>query len=154
MSPKPFSMADLPGLAGADLGTSGWLVMEQDRIDAFADATEDHQWIHVDRERAGAGPLGSTVAHGMLTISLAVGRLLDELLVVEDADLVLNYGLDRVRFPAPVPSGARVRLHASVADVAEHAGGIKLTVALTVELEGSEKPCCVADEVLLYRGGA
>ncbi len=148
----PVHVADLPGLAGAELGTSSWLVIGQERIDTFAATTEDHQWIHVDRERAEAGPLGGTVAHGMLTLSVAVGRLLDELLVVDDADLVLNYGLDRVRFPAPVPAGSHVRLHASVADVAVQPGGTRVTVALTVELEGSEKPCCVAEEILLYRG--
>ncbi len=151
MSPAAIRLADLPGLAGADLGTSSWLEIAQDRIDAFADTTEDHQWIHVDRERAAAGPLGGTIAHGMLTISLAVGRLLDELLVVEDAEVVLNYGLDRVRFPAPVPAGSRVRLHASVTGVEERPAGLRVTVALTVEAEGSDKPCCVAEEIMLYR---
>jgi acyl dehydratase len=152
MTPQPVRVVDLPRLAGRDLGASSWLVIDQERIDAFAGTTEDHQWIHVDRERAASGPLGVTVAHGMLTLSLAVGRLLDELLVVGDADLVLNYGLDRVRFPAPVAAGSRVRLHASVADVAVQTGGTRVTVALSVELEGSEKPCCVAEEILLYRG--
>ena len=151
MSARPHRLADLRDLTGADLGTSDWLEISQSRIDAFADTTEDHQWIHVDHARAAAGPLGGTVAHGMLTISLAVGRLLDELLVVEDAEVVLNYGLDRIRFPAPVPAGSRVRLRASVKGVEERASGLQVTVALTVELEGSQKPCCVAEEILLYR---
>ena len=151
MSARPHRLADLRDLTGADLGTSDWFEISQARIDAFADTTEDHQWIHVDHARAAAGPLGGTVAHGMLTISLAVGRLLDELLVVEDAEVVLNYGLDRIRFPAPVPAGSRVRLRASVTGVEERASGLQVTVALTVELEGSQKPCCVAEEILLYR---
>jgi acyl dehydratase len=151
VSARPHRLADLPDLTGADLGTSDWFEISQARIDAFADTTEDHQWIHVDHARAAAGPLGGTVAHGMLTISLAVGRLLDELLVVEDAEVVLNYGLDRIRFPAPVPAGSRVRLRASVTGVEERASGLQVTVALTVELEGSQKPCCVAEEILLYR---
>jgi len=143
--------AELAGLAGTDLGASAWLVIDQARIDAFAETTADHQWIHVDRERAAAGPLGRTVAHGMLTLSLAVGRLLDELLVVEDAELLLNYGLDRVRFPAPVPEGSRVRLRASITRAERHPAGLLVTVSLRMELEGSEKPCCVAEQLLLYR---
>ena len=128
--------------------------LTRDTLVRYAAASGDFNPIHYRDDVAQSVGLPGVLAHGMLTISLAVGRLLDELLVVEDADLVLNYGLDRVRFPAPVPAGSRVRLHARVADVGEQTGGIKLTVSLTVELEGSEKPCCVADEVLLYRDGS
>jgi acyl dehydratase len=144
-------MADLAGLAGRDLGASDWLLVDQERIDAFAETTTDHQWIHVDRARAAAGPLGTTVAHGMLTLSLAVGRLLDELLVVDDADLLLNYGFDRVRFTSPVPAGSRVRLGGRVSTVVPRPDGVRVTVELRMELEGSEKPCCVAELLLLYR---
>jgi acyl dehydratase len=136
---------------GLELGPSAWIEVPQARIDAFAGATEDRQWIHVDPEQAAAGPFGTTVAHGYLTLSLLV-PMTYELMPVEDARLVLNYGLDRVRFPAPVPAGSRVRGRLRVGESAEVAGGVQVAVAATVEREGSEKPVCVADFLFrLYR---
>jgi acyl dehydratase len=136
---------------GLELGPSSWVDVTQERIDAFAEATGDRQWIHVDRERAAAGPFGSTIAHGHLTLSL-LAPVASELLPVEEARLVVNYGLDRVRFPAPVPAGSRVRARFRVAGVRELDGGVQATVEATVEREGGEKPVCVAGLVLrLYR---
>jgi acyl dehydratase len=134
--------------AGLEVGPSEWREIEQSRIDAFAGATDDHQWIHVDPERAAAGPFATTIAHGYLTLSLLVPFAYD-LLPVEDASAGINYGLNRVRFPAPVPVGSRIRARFRVEDVAEVEGGVQVTLAATVEREGSEKPVCVAE--LLFR---
>jgi acyl dehydratase len=137
--------------AGLELGPSRWLDVPQARIDAFAEATEDRQWIHVDAERAAAGPFGTTIAHGYLTLSLLV-PISYELMPIEDARLVVNYGLDRVRFPAPVPAGSRVRASFRVVEVGEVDGGVQAKVAATVEREGGDKPVCVADFVFrLFR---
>lgn len=136
---------------GLDLGPSRWLEVPQERIDAFAEATDDRQWIHVDPERAAAGPFGTTIAHGYLTLSLLV-PMAYELMPVEDARLVVNYGLDRVRFPAPVPAGSRVRGRLRVGESTDVDGGVQVAVAATVEREGSEKPVCAADFLFrLYR---
>lgn len=134
---------------GVELGPSGWREITQARIDAFAAATDDPQWIHVDPARAAAGAFGTTIAHGYLTLSLLV-PIAYELLPVEDAALALNYGLDRVRFPAPVPSGSRIRARFSVEAVREVAGGVQVTLAATVEREGAEKPVCVATVVFRF----
>ncbi|HSL63277.1 MAG TPA: MaoC family dehydratase [Gaiellaceae bacterium] len=134
---------------GVELGPSGWREITQARIDAFAAATDDPQWIHVDPARAASGPFGTTIAHGYLTLSLLV-PIAYELLPVEDAALALNYGLDRVRFPAPVPSGSRIRARFSVEAVREVAGGVQVTLAATVEREGAEKPVCVATVVFRF----
>jgi acyl dehydratase len=134
---------------GVELGPSGWREITQARIDAFAAATDDPQWIHVDPARAASGPFGTTIAHGYLTLSLLV-PIAYELLPVEDAALALNYGLDRVRFPAPVPSGSRIRARFSVEAVREVAGGVQVTLAATVEREGAEKPVCVAAVVFRF----
>lgn len=141
--------AELASLVGAQLGPGPWRTVAQEAIDAFADATGDRQWIHVDPARAASGPFGRTVAHGYLTLSLAP-QLLDELLVVEDAGLVLNYGLNRVRFPAPVPAGARVRAVAEVVSAEDVPGGTQAVVAITVEVDGTAKPACVAEVVYRY----
>jgi len=140
---------ELKALAGADLGHTGWLDITQDRIDAFADATGDHQWIHVDRERAAAGPFGRTIAHGYLTLSLII-PLLAELADVRGVSMGINYGLNKVRFPAPVPVGSKIRLAAQLGAV-EDAGvnAVQVAVDCTIELEGSQKPACVAQ--VLYR---
>ena len=136
---------------GLELGPSGWIDVTQERIDAFADATEDRQWIHVDPERAAEGPFGTTVAHGYLTLSLLV-PITYELLPVEDARLAVNYGLGRVRFPAPVPAGSRVRGRLRVAGTSEVAGGVQVELAAVVEREGLEKPVCAAEVLVrLYR---
>jgi acyl dehydratase len=134
-------------LIGAKLGPTGWIEITQERIDAFAAATDDPQWIHVDRERAAAGPFGTTIAHGFLTLSLCV-PLLHELLPPSGA-MGLNYGVDRVRFPAAVPSGGKVRGRFRVASVEDTPAGERATIEATVECEGVEKPVCVAELLVL-----
>ncbi len=131
------------GLAGTDLGHTDWLEITQQQIDTFADATGDHQWIHVDPQRAKDGPFGAPIAHGFLTLSLAV-TFWTELLEVEAVTTKVNYGLDKVRFVSPVKVGARVRMNAVVAEVVEIAGGYQLTVDQTIEIEGAAKPAVVA----------
>ncbi|KRE31213.1 MaoC family dehydratase [Agromyces sp. Soil535] len=135
--------ADVAGLAGTDLGSTDWLEITQDRVDRFADATDDHQWIHVDPVRAKDGPFGAAIAHGFLTLSLAV-KFWTELLDVTGVTTKVNYGLDKVRFVSPVKVGARVRMSALVAEVAEVPGGYQLTVDQTIELEGAPKPAVIA----------
>ncbi len=130
---------------GSTLGPTGWVEIGQDRIDAFAAATDDPQWIHTDPVRAAAGPFGTTIAHGYLTLSL-LPALLGEVLET-GARLAVNYGLNRVRFPAPVPVGSRVRARFEVLAADELAEGVQLTVVATVEREGGEKPVCVAEAV-------
>jgi acyl dehydratase len=141
---------ELKGMAGTDLGHTGWLEITQDRVDAFADATDDHQWIHVDRERAAAGPFGGTIAHGFLTLSLVI-PLFGELLTVRDVSMGVNYGLNRVRFPAPVPVGSKIRLAATLGAV-EDAGvnAVQAVIDCTIEVEGGGKPACAAQAVLRY----
>ncbi len=134
---------------GLELGPSEWRDVRQERVNLFADATDDHQWIHVDPERAAAGPFGGTIAHGYLTLSLVV-PITYELLPVEDASLAVNYGLNRVRFPAPVPVGSRIRARLRVAELVEFDGGVQPTLAVTVEREGGDKPVCVAEVVFRY----
>ena len=133
---------ELKKLAGSDLGASGWTEVTQDRINTFADATGDHQWIHVDVEKAKAGPFGAPIAHGYLTLSLFI-PLFTELLDVEGVSTKVNYGLNKVRFPAPVPVGSRIRLLARLASVEEVPGGVQVTVDGTVEIEGGAKPAAV-----------
>ena len=135
--------ADVAGLAGTDLGRTEWLEITQERVDVFADAVDDHQWIHVDPERAASGPFGGPIAHGFLSLSLAT-RFWTELLEVEGVTTKVNYGLDKVRFITPVKVGAKVRMSAVVAEVLEVAGGYQLTVDQTIELEGGTKPAVVA----------
>ncbi|MBS4754534.1 MaoC family dehydratase [Nocardioides sp. zg-ZUI104] len=140
---------DLPEKAGAQLPSSGWLQVEQDRITDFADATDDHQWIHVNPERAQSGPYGTTVAHGFLTLSL-VAPLLKQMLRVEGATSAFNYGLEKVRFPSPVTRGARIRGTGRIiaADVTE--AGVRLRLGLSVEVEDQAKPACVLELIVLY----
>lgn len=134
-------------LVGADLGTTDWVVVTQERIGEFADATGDHQWIHVDVERARTeSPFGGPIAHGYLTLSL-VNLFLPELLEVRGASMGVNVGLEQVRFPTPVPSGARIRGRGQVVSAEEAKGGVQVIVRVTVEVEGVEKPACVADTV-------
>ncbi len=140
-------MSALRDLVGRELGPSSWLEVSQERIDAFAEATDDRQWIHTDPERAALGPFGGTIAHGFLTLALCV-PMAYELLPREGA-LVVNYGVDRVRFPAAVPSGGRIRGRLTVVDVEETAAGERAVVRAVVECEGVEKPVCVADLVVL-----
>lgn len=136
-------------LAGREL-LSGWRELDQARIDQFAGATDDPQWIHVDPARAAAGPFGTTIAHGFLTLSLVVPLFEEALPPLEGYALTVNYGLNRVRFTAPVPVGSRIRGRFRVEAVDEIPGGDQLTVAATVELEGSEKPACVAEALFRF----
>ena len=140
-------MSALRELVGVEFGPSAWFEVTQERIDAFAAATDDPQWIHVDRERAAAGPFGTTVAHGFLTLSLCV-PMLYELLPPVDR-MVVNYGVNRVRFPAAVRSGSRIRGRFRVRAVEEAAGGERATIEATVECDAGEKPVCVAELVVL-----
>ncbi|MFF7532799.1 MaoC family dehydratase [Streptomyces bobili] len=133
---------ELKKLAGSDLGTSEWIEVSQQRIDTFADATGDHQWIHVDPERAKDGPFGAPIAHGYLTLSLFI-PLFTELLDVQGVTTKVNYGLNKVRFPSPVKVGSRIRLTARLAEVEEVPGGVQITVDGAVEIEGGAKPAAV-----------
>jgi acyl dehydratase len=140
----------LRDLAGQDLGTTTWWEITQDRVNTFADATDDHQWIHVDPERAKEGPFGATIAHGYLTVSLII-PLFAKLLDVQGVGMGLNYGLDKLRFPSPVRVGSRIRLHGAVVSVEDVPGnGVQVTLDFTVEVEGSEKPACVARAAYRY----
>lgn len=139
---------ELAGEIGRPLGSSAWLTIEQERVDAFAGATGDHQWIHVDPERAAAGPFGAPVAHGYLTLSL-LPVLVKQVFTVQ-ARMAVNYGLNRVRFPAPVRVGSRVRATSTVRAAQEVAGGIQVVTATTIEIEGGTKPACVAEAVARY----
>ncbi|MFH8345661.1 MaoC family dehydratase [Streptomyces sp. NPDC018045] len=143
--PRVFgSLDELRAAVGEDLGTSDWLEIDQKQIDLFADATGDHQWIHVDPERAASGPFGTTIAHGYLTLAL-LPALVPQLLRVDNVTMGINYGVDKVRFPAPVPVGSRLRATARIAGVTEVSGGVQLATTVTVEREGGEKPVCVAE---------
>lgn len=142
------SFAALKALEGTEVGVSDWLEVDQDRIDAFADATLDHQWIHVDPEKAAAGPFGTTIAHGFLTLSLIVYLQSQTELPVEGVKMGINYGLDKVRFITPVPAGGRIRARRAVAEVTETGdGAVQVKSVVTVELEGSERPACVAEGI-------
>lgn len=138
-------LEDLQARVGEEIGVGDWFEVDQARIDTFAEATGDHQWIHVDRERAAAGPFGTTIAHGFLTLSLIVP--LQPRLEVEGVKMGINYGLDRVRFITPVPSGSRIRARSVLKEVTEVPGGVQLKSEVTVELEASEKPACVAESL-------
>lgn len=134
---------ELPTLVGRDLGTTEYVEITQEQIDTFAEATNDHQWIHTDPERAKDGPFGTTIAHGFLTLSLIIpfwGELFD----VEGVSSKVNYGLDRVRFTSPVPVGSRVRMHSVIESVDEVKGGVQIATANTIEIEGQERPAAVA----------
>jgi acyl dehydratase len=137
-------------LAGTELEPSDWLDITQDRVDRFADATGDHQWIHVDVERARSGPFGGTIAHGYLTLAMLI-PMWSEVLRIEGIGMAVNYGLNKVRLPAPVPVGSKIRLRARVESAREVAGGgVELTVAMTVERDGADKPVAVAETVYRY----
>lgn len=148
--PRIFTSADeLKAAVGEPLGHSDWLEIDQRRIDLFADATGDRQWIHVDPERAAEGPFGTTIAHGYLTLSL-LPLLVPQVLQVEGVRMGVNYGTNKVRFPSPVPVGSRLRATATLAEVTEAGGGVQVTTAVTVELEGGTKPVCVAESIARY----
>ena len=139
---------EIADAVGQEIGTTPWLTIDQARVDAFADATDDHQWIHVDAERAAAGPFGGTIAHGYLTLSL-LPRFGAEVFRLATPGATLNYGLNKVRFPAAVPVGARIRGRARVVEVADLPAGTQVTFGWTIEIEGADKPACVAETVAL-----
>lgn len=148
----PLVIKGIDGLrerAGTSLGVSGWVAIDQESVNTFAKLTGDEQWIHVDPERAKTGPFGSTVAHGFMTLGKSTG-LLWNVAVVDDAGVILNYGLNKVRFPSPVRVGSRIRLHVSIADVRDVSGGVEVIYHLEYETEGESKPPCVADLVFRY----
>ncbi|WP_320780148.1 MaoC family dehydratase [Streptomyces sp. CRN 30] len=149
--PRIFTSADeLKAGVGEQLGHSDWLEIGQERVDLFADATGDHQWIHVDPEKAATGPFGGTIAHGYLTLSL-LPLLVPQVFRVEGVRLGVNYGSNKVRFPAPVPVGSRLRATAVLTEVTTvKDGGVQVTAAVTVEREGGEKPVCAAEAVTRY----
>ncbi|MBO9688466.1 MAG: MaoC family dehydratase [Mitsuaria chitosanitabida] len=139
-------LEELESLIGQEIGVSDWIAVEQPRIQAFADATEDQQWIHTDPARAVAGPFGATIAHGFLTLSL-LPRFYQTAFRVEEVRMGLNYGLDRVRFPAPVPVGSKLRGRFVLRKLEAIDGGVQMMVEVTVEREGGSKPVCVAESL-------
>ena len=143
------TFSELTPLIGADLGASSWIEVDQDRINTFARATDDYQWIHTDQERAKDGPFGQTIANGYLTLALLI-PLWSELLEVREASTKVNYGLGKVRFPAPVPAGSRVRLRATLAAVDPVPGGVQVTVDAIMECAGVAKPVCVAQPIFRF----
>jgi acyl dehydratase len=141
---------ELKDAIGVDLGESDWLTVDQERINTFADATGDHQWIHADEERAKKGPFGTTIAHGYLTVSL-VNFFLPQLLDVQGISMGVNYGVDKIRFPAAVPVGSKLRGKGSITSVEETKdGGIQSKVTVTIEIEGSDRPACVVESISRY----
>jgi acyl dehydratase len=146
-------LEELKAAEGEELGVSGWHEVSQDDINAFADATGDHQWIHVDPERAKDTPFGSTIAHGYYTLSLAP-KLTDEVLKFEGFAFAINYGLNKVRFPAPLNVDSKVRMRAKLAELSEIPGGAQMIMELTFERDGAEKPVCVAQSVVRVYEGA
>ncbi|MGH8871955.1 MAG: MaoC family dehydratase [Acidimicrobiia bacterium] len=142
--------ADLQDRIGTEIGVSDWIEITQDRVNAFADATDDHQWIHVDQERAKAGPFGGTIAHGFLTLSLTVTLSSQVELDVGVPRMAVNYGLEKVRFPAPVPVGSRIRARIGLVSASDVEGAIQVNRQVTIEVEGVEKPAMVAETVSRY----
>ena len=140
------TLASLQARVGEHLATSPWVLIDQQRIDLFAQATGDHQWIHVDPVRAAAGPFGGTIAHGFLTLSL-LPELAEKAICIDDVKMGINYGLNRVRFMAPVPSGSRLRGQLRLKAYEPLAGGAQLTMEVSIEREGADKPVCVAETV-------
>lgn len=140
---------ELASAVGRPLGKSDWLEISQERINLFADATGDHQWIHVDPERAATGPFGACIAHGYLTLSL-VNMFLPQIIDVQGTSMGVNYGCDKVRFPAAVPVGSRVRGSGELISVEDIKGAVQAVVRVTVEIEGSDRPACVVDTISRY----
>ena len=151
MAPLTLKLDDLGQHVGEQLGASSWHEVTQDQVGLFADATGDHQWIHLDPERAASGPFGGTVAHGFLTLSMAP-LLVAEVVGVADASVTINYGLNKVRFPAPLPVGAEWRGGLELSEVSEIPGGAQMKLHVTIEVKGSEKPCLVADALVRVYG--
>ena len=148
--PLTIHLSDLERSVGQRLGPTDWLLIDQHRIDQFADATDDRQWIHVDAQRAKAGPFGATIAHGYLTLAL-VNKFMPDLIAVRGAAMGVNYGCGKVRFPAPVPCGARIRGLGEVVEVSAVKGGKQVVVRVTVQVQGSERPACVVDTISRFQ---
>jgi acyl dehydratase len=146
------TLDEVVAAAGSEIGSSDWLIVDQERIDTFADATNDHQWIHVDEARAAAGPYAGTIAHGFLTLSL-LPFFANQVFALETPGVRLNYGMEKVRFPAPVPVNSRLRSHVRFGAVTELGSGLQVVVEHTVEIEGHPKPACVAAHVTLIVEG-
>lgn len=146
---RPQSTSDLRALVGTVLGPTDWYTVDQSKVDAFAEATEDRQWIHVDPERAASSPLGGTIVHGLFTLGLGP-HFVEELISFDGFAHSLNYGYGKVRFPAPFPVGSRVRVRLSIDAVADVRDGVQLTSTQTFELEGAEKPVCVAESLARF----
>ena len=145
------TVEEIESAVGEEIGTTEWVEITQDRVDQFADATDDHQWIHVDRERAATGPFGGTIAHGYLTLSL-IPYFGSQLFALANPGAKLNYGVNKVRFPNPVKVGARIRASAQIAEVSDVPAGKQMVTRYTIEIEGEEKPACVAETVVLLLG--
>jgi acyl dehydratase len=143
---------DLKARVGEELGVSEWVDVTQETVDAFADATGDHQFIHVDPEKAAQTPFGGTIAHGLFTLSIGP-RLSYAMYTVDNVAFALNYGYDKVRFPAPLPVGKRVRMRARLDSADDVAGGVQIKVTQTFEVDGADKPCCVAEQLVRIYGG-
>lgn len=143
------TLAELSELQGTELGPSAWIEIDQSRIDTFAAATDDHQWIHTDPVRAADGPFGTTIAHGYLTLALLI-PLWSQLLDVREARTKVNYGLNKVRFPAPVPVGSKVRARATLAAIEPIAGGVQVSVDAVIERDGAAKPVCIAQPIFRF----
>jgi acyl dehydratase len=142
-------LAELRAAAGEHLGYSDWMAIDQQRVNAFADATGDHQWIHVDEDRAKAGPFGTTIAHGYLMLSL-LPMIGQQVYAVEGVRMGINYGLNRVRFPSPLPTGSRLRGGLQLLSVDDVEGGVQVATRVTLEREGGDKPCCVAETLARF----
>lgn len=142
---------ELVAAEGAQLGPTEWLEVSQDRVNLFADATDDHQWIHIDPARAAEGPFGGTIAHGLLTLSL-LPHFTHQLYRVENVAMAINYGYNKVRFITPVPVGAKLRARAEIAEVKQLDGAVQATMTVTVEVDGSDKPAAVAESIIRFIG--
>jgi acyl dehydratase len=142
---------ELVAAEGSQLGPTEWMEVSQDRVNLFADATDDHQWIHVDPERAATGPFGGTIAHGLLTLSL-VPQFMHQLYTVENITMAINYGYNKVRFITPVPVGAKIRARAEISSIARLDGVVQATMTTTVEIEGADKPAAVAESIARFIG--
>lgn len=144
-------LAELIAAEGAELGPTEWLEIRQDRVDMFAEATDDHQWIHIDPQRAADGPFGGTIAHGLLTLSL-IPHFTHQMYTVDNVAMAINYGYNKVRFITPVRVGARLRARAQISSVTELDGAVQATLSTTVEIEGSDKPAAVAESIVRFIG--
>lgn len=144
-------LAELAAAEGTQLGPTEWLEITQDRVNLFADATDDHQWIHIDPQRAADGPFGGTIAHGLLTLSL-IPHFTHQLYTVDNVAMAINYGYNKVRFITPVPVGAKLRARAEISAVAQLDNAVQATLTTTVEIEGSQKPAAVAESIVRFIG--